>query len=112
MANPIYIYSTLAASQDYGTTVGMVRIEGGANVTSKHMFTPRGVCTEVTDVELEALRAHDVFAAHLKNGFLHIDVKEVKADKVAEDMNADDKGAQATKETLSKKASGATAKVK
>ena len=107
MANPIYIYSTLAADQAYGTTVGMVRIEGGANITSKHMITPRGVATEVTDVELEALRAHDVFAAHLKNGFLHIDVKEVKADKVAENMNAEDKGAQATAETLPKKAGNA-----
>lgn len=107
MANPIYIYSTLAAAQAYGTTVGMVRIEGGANITSKHMITPRGVATEVTDVELEALRAHDVFAAHLKNGFLHIDVKEVKADKVAENMNAEDKGAQATAETLPKKAGNA-----
>lgn len=107
MANPIYIYSTLAAPQAYGTTIGMVKIAGGANITSKHMITPRGVATEVTDVELEALRAHDVFAAHLKNGFLHIDVKEVKADKVAENMNAEDKGAQATAETLPKKAGNA-----
>lgn len=52
--------------------VETVRIEGGANVASKHFVTPEGVVTQVTDKQIELLEQNEVFRLHRSNGFLKV----------------------------------------
>lgn len=103
MSNKVYVYSTLTSDQDYGTAAGNVRINGGANVSDKHLITPKGVVTEITEAQLDALQRHAVFAAHARNGFLTVSLKERKVDHMVKDMAGPDASAQETPETMSKK---------
>ena len=41
----MYVYSTVTASIAYKIGDKTIVIKGGANVTDKHMWTPRGVAT-------------------------------------------------------------------
>ena len=101
--NKVHIYSTLTASQEYHTEAGVVIIKGGANVSNKHLWTPRGVATEVTEAQLDALRRHKVFSAHLKNGFIGISLQKQEADVVAQDLAGADGSAQETPKTMTTK---------
>lgn len=106
----VYVYSTLSSDQDYGTKAGVVRIKGGANVSNKHLLTPRGVVTEITEEQLDALQQHAVFQAHAKNGFLTVSLSERKVDQMVRDMEKADKSAQETPETMGKRAGRAPVK--
>lgn len=99
----IYVYSTLTSDQSYGTTDGVVTINGGANVSNKHLLTPRGVATEIDASQRDALQEHAVFAAHQKNGFVSISEKKRDADSVADGMTGADKSAQETEKTMGRK---------
>lgn len=99
----IYIYSTLTADQIYTsyktspngvpTATSKVLINGGANLMTKHMVTPRGVVTEVTPEELAELRTNEVFKLHLSNGFLQISEAKTDVEKAAADMTGRDQSA-------------------
>jgi hypothetical protein len=98
-----HIYSTLAAPQAYtaykkndvrelALVESVVHIKGGTGVMeAKNIQTPRGVMTEVTSEELKALMENPVFKMHLDNGFIVIEDKEKKIEKVVKDMNMQDK---------------------
>jgi len=94
MAN--YVYSTLANDQRYvergknRTEVAAVFVAGKANVPNRHMLTPRGVSTQVSDEQLAVLRKNKVFQLHEKNGFVTVETKKADADKVASSMNNND----------------------
>lgn len=98
-----YVYSTLASAMDYTTyqpgggdlpqVDAVVRIEGGANIPDKFLRTPLGVCTPVTEAELEALKQNHVFQLHEKNGFITVRDKEVDPEVAAADMEGRDKSA-------------------
>ncbi len=103
MSDKIYVYSTLTAAQSYGTEAGTIHINGGANVSNKHLLTPRGVVTEITEAQLDALQRHPVFAAHCRNGFLSVSLKKRDVDQIADDMAGADGSAQETTETMAKK---------
>lgn len=109
--NKVYIYSTLTASQEYHTEAGVVVIKGGANVSNKHLWTPRGVVTEVTEAQLDALNRHKVFAAHMKNGFIAISLQKQEADRVAQDLAGADGSAQETPKTMITKKGRAPVKI-
>lgn len=99
-----YIYSTLSSAmnyQNYGAggadlpvaTDGVV-IQGGANIPDKYMRTPEGaVITPVTDEQLDALQANDVFKLHVANGFIVVKDKKYEPEKVAADMTTRDQSA-------------------
>ena len=96
-----YIYSTLTGAQVYRDKDGnKVRIEGGANSPSKHMMTPRGIATKVTDDQLKVLENCNLFKAHKQNGFIEVSAFEKNADKVAKDLKSNDKSAPDTEEKL------------
>lgn len=101
-----YIYSTLASDQvyvEYGKNrqvVSQVFVAGKANIPNKHMLTPKGVSTEVSDEQLAVLRNNRVFQLHEKNGFITVDSKKRDADKVSANMNKNDKSQPDTKERL------------
>lgn len=91
-----YVFSTLSSPQvytrtkpgggDLPKTVAAVRIEGGANVPDKHMITPRGVMTTVTDEELTVLQENRVFQLHVKNGYITVEAKKTDPEKAAANM--------------------------
>lgn len=96
----MYVYSTVTASIAYTVGDKTIIIKGGANVTDKHMWTPRGVATEVTKDELEELRKIPSFASREKDGYFSTSQFEKNANKVAGDMAGADKSAQADVEKL------------
>jgi len=61
--------------------VSDVLVKGGAGVANDRLITPRGVVTEITEEQAEALRANPVFAMHEKNGFVQIGEAYVDPDK-------------------------------
>lgn len=73
-----------------------VTIEGGHGVSDKHMFTPQGVCTKVSDREMALLLDNKAFLRHMDKGFKSYDKKKVSAEKKARDMAAKDKSAPLT----------------
>lgn len=103
-----YVYSRLANSQVYtqwikgvsdGTLAkGMeVHIKGGAGIASKHMITPSGVVTEVTQEEAEFLANDHHFKLHQSNGFVTIEKAKHEVEKVVGDMGGEaDKSAPLT----------------
>lgn len=97
-----YIYSTLTADQSYKTSIGRVFINGGANLmTRRTLDTPRGVVTEITDEQFEALKKDSLsFGNHLRDGFVTADKRKTNANKVAEGLEAKDKSAQKTEAEL------------
>ena len=96
----MYVYSTVTASIAYKIGDKTIVIKGGANVTDKHLWTPRGVATEVTKDELEALRKIPSFASREKNGYFSTSQFEKNPNKVADNMAGADKSAQADVEKL------------
>ncbi len=96
----MYVYSTVTASIAYTVGDKTIVIKGGANVTDKHMWTPRGVATEVTKDELEELRKIPSFSSREKDGYFSTSQFEKNANKVAGDMAGADKSAQADVEKL------------
>lgn len=99
-----YIFSKLAADMQYVVwkepddknaktrrfPERKILVKGGAGVASKHLVTPEGIVTEVTDEELALLEAHSLFQLHKKNGFIKVENKEVKIDKAVRDMEERD----------------------
>jgi hypothetical protein len=100
----VFVYSTLTADNMYGpynpgaadlpVRTAIVLIKGGANVAGmKHLITPRGVCTVITEEELAICRQDPTFVLHEKNGFLAIESKQADADHVAANMTGRDESA-------------------
>ena len=110
-----YIYSTLSADQNYtiykesvggkpSQALKSVYIKGGANVIdAKHLITPKGVLTTVTNDEYEALKQCDSFIRHMKAGYILVEEKKIAVDKAIESMNKKDKSAPATKKDINLK---------
>lgn len=108
MNRDTYVYSTLTNDTLYGPWVSggadvpskpsRVLIYGGANRADRdnRLFTPLGVATKVTALELETCKADPVFAKHVRKGFIVVDEKEVDPDHVAADMEGRSKDAPIT----------------
>lgn len=85
-----YIYSTCTN----GHTINGVAINGGHGLPNKHMWTPRGVATEITRDQFEAIKDHRVFKSLMDDGLLTVEKFKVETEKVARNMNQKDKSAQ------------------
>lgn len=70
-----------------------VTINGGHGVANKHLVTPKGVVTEVSDEDMEFLLQDRLFQKHMKAGFMAYDKKEIAPAKKAKDMTDKDKSA-------------------
>ena len=102
-----HIISTLTNNNTYATyrkgggdipiVDKKVTIAGGANVAGKHLVTPQGVVTSVTNEELEFLKGHQNFQNHMKRGFVKIAKSSVSdPNKAAAGMEARDESAPIT----------------
>lgn len=98
-----YVYSSLAASVKYckysehkpeGRGIDMevdsVTVIGATGVMieskTKGIHTPFGVVTEVDDEKMEWLKDNHVFKMHQKAGFIIIDAKKHKVEKIYKDL--------------------------
>ena len=77
----MYVASTLSAPTTYVQYLpqvgdrlpqveASVTIAGGAGIATKHLVTPQGVVTHVTDEEVAVLKANPVFKLHMENGYV------------------------------------------
>lgn len=99
----VYVFSTLTGSVKYvlyaagGADLPVadqeVVIAGGTNVPDKHLITPRGVMTSVSDEAYSWLQDDEVFKMHVANGFISVSDKRADPEKVAGDMNTRDASA-------------------
>jgi hypothetical protein len=96
------VFSRLANSQKYAkyappvfgadgkvnTVESYVHIKGGANLANKHLETPRGVATIITDEEAAALKKNPIFLLHEDRGHVTIETSATEKDveKVVSDM--------------------------
>lgn len=95
-----FVYSTLTADNEYVSyTKGAsdmpraeqrVLIKGGAGVATKHLETPLGFVTEVSEDELTFLLKNPVFQLHVKNKFITYDGQKMDIEKVVSDMASRD----------------------
>jgi len=103
MSKKLFVFSTLASDVAYtnhaqgGADLPIdlppVLIKGGAGVANDRIVTPRGVATEVTEEQVEYLRANQVFQLHEKNGFVMVSESYADPDTVAADMTGRDNSA-------------------
>jgi hypothetical protein len=104
-AAALYIFSTLTSDNLYvnhepsGNDMPLplnvdgtegVLIRGGAGVADERIITPKGVATQVTEAQVEYLRANKVFQLHERNGFIVVSDKNEDVEKMAADMASRD----------------------
>lgn len=101
MSKSFYIYSTLASDTAYTewhegggdikTEGRSVTIKGGTGVANKHLITPLGTVTTVSDEELAFLEANPVFKKHKDGGYIRVSAKNEDPEKVVSgDMKSRD----------------------
>jgi len=106
-----YVYSTATCSgcyslyhdssnKDLAVIKKSVVINGGHGVANKHMFTPRGVVTEVSDEDMEFLKENQKFMKHVNEGFMSFEKKFVEPEKKAAEMETKDGSAPLTPENF------------
>lgn len=96
-----YVYSTLTNNNSFmdyeksqpGAPLVVKRsvtIKGGTGIANKHLFTPMGVATEVSEEDLDFLKANDGFRHFVDKGFITYREKEVHPEVAASDMDTRD----------------------
>lgn len=90
----MYIHSTISCSIAFDINGRRFVVHGGANVTTKQLWTPRGIATSATKEEVDELRKNPSFRRYEKNGFLLVTLIERNADNAAKDMEPGDNSAQ------------------
>ncbi len=82
-----YVYSTLSCNQKYTiwdesnksdihVAKEHIIIRGGTNIADKHLHTPEGVLTVITDDQAKKLQTIHAFLEHQKLGFVKIENKK------------------------------------
>jgi hypothetical protein len=108
-----YVYSTLTcdnhftiyannSNRDLPVIERSILIKGGHNVATKHLYTPKGVMTEVSDEDMAVLQEDYHFKEQMKHGFITIERKKVEPEKVAKDMTDRDGSSPKTPEDYEK----------
>lgn len=110
-----YVFSTLTCDNRYigyadtGTDIKVptngVLIKGGAGVMNDRLFTPLGVCTEISKDQLALLEQNPIFKLHRDNGYIVVQDKKADAEKVSSDMNSRDNSAPMTPSSYKSKRS-------
>lgn len=108
-----YVYSTATCDIAYGVWIKggndlpirtrAIVIKGGAGVANKHLITPRGVVTEVSDEELALLEQDEAFQRHVEHGFIRVERAKIDPEKVAADMTGRDEASPLVPQDFAKK---------
>ena len=102
-----YVFSTLTCDTNYciygnqtnrdvAIAKKKILIHGGHGVANKHVYTPMGVMTEVSEEDMKLLEADVHFQNHVKDGFIKVEKKKADTAKVAADMEQKDGSAPLT----------------
>lgn len=122
MTKQLYVLSTLTNDNTYceydAPIPGAARVikrsvtvKGKAGLPNKHLWTPRGVVTEITSAEEALLQSNKVFQKHQEGGWVTImNMDPRDADKAAADQNEKDGSALLTEGELAKKSQAAKVK--
>lgn len=99
-----YVYSTAStnvAYAQYGEAAGnaprpvirRVVVKGGANVANKHVITPYGIATQISDEDAAFLATDPNFLRHQKAGHVKLEFRRLDPEVVAGDMQGRDRSA-------------------
>lgn len=122
MAKQLFILSTMTNDQEFRlyrkaapgrapVDDGAILVKGKAGLPNKHLWTPRGVATAVTDEQLSKLRDDKVFQRLEANGWFTVQNTDPRdADEIAKDQAEGDGAKQLTKAEIDKKAGAAKPK--
>lgn len=104
-----YVYSTCTCDGTYveyepdpeknkgfSKAIRQVTIKGGHGVNTRHLHTPKGIVTQVTDDELEFLLRNASFQRHMAAGHITVDKDAVDPAKKAAEMAEGDNSAPLT----------------
>ena len=96
-----YLYSTASIPVVFTLETGeTVEVPGRANVSNKHLWTPRGVALEVTSEQMDGLKKLPSFASRVTEGFYSFSTFEKDPNQVAKDMAGADGAAQIDPEKM------------
>lgn len=65
-------FTLYAMGKDQHKPVKKIRIAGGSNVANKHLVTPMGVATEVSEDDLQELLSLQIFQRQMDRGFFRV----------------------------------------
>lgn len=95
----VHIYSTLTNAQQYpvyrkspqGDNVveAYVHINGGSGLANKHLITPVGVLTSVSERAYEHLKESSIFQAHVEAGYITVRDKQVDIERAVADHSSE-----------------------
>lgn len=71
-------------------TAHQVIIQGGANLMNKHLFTPGGVATPISETDLTFLTADPQFMKKVAEGYFSVIGDNGDTERAAKDMKAKD----------------------
>lgn len=94
------------SSPGYNRAIRKVTINGGHGVATKHLFTPKGVVTQVSDDDMEFLLKNTSFQRHVEAGFITYDKKKVDPEKKIQNMAQEDGSAPLTPKYFEKGENG------
>jgi len=110
-----YVYSTASCStafvrykeptesdKSHNQILKKVIIKGGHGIADKHLFTPCGVVTQVSDEDMDFLLQNEAFKKAVKGGFITYDKKKIDPEKKAKNMAAKDGSAPLTPKDFEK----------
>ena len=78
------------ASAGHNQIIKKVTISGGHGVNTKHLFTPMGVVTQVSDEDMEFLLENESFRRHVDAGYMTYDKRKSDPAKKAANMSEKD----------------------
>jgi hypothetical protein len=92
-----HVYSTMANSNRYAkyradSPNGVriierdVVINGGSGINTKHIGTPLGIYTSVSDEDMDWLKDDFAFNQHIKAGYIRVEKHKVHTEVAAADM--------------------------
>lgn len=84
------VLSTDRSSAGFNRILKKVIINGGNGIANKHLFTPIGVVTFVSEDDLEFLLQDQNFKRHVDAGFISYDKKKIDPEKKAKNMKDKD----------------------
>jgi hypothetical protein len=70
-----------------------ILINGKVGVANKHLITPRGAVTSVSDEDYDVLKDNYHFKEHIKEGHILVEKKQEDVEKVITKMKKRDKSA-------------------
>lgn len=65
-------FTLYAMGKDQHKPVKKISIAGGSNVANKHLVTPMGVATEVSEDDLQELLSLQIFQRQMDRGFFRV----------------------------------------